>query len=88
MVKFAVEKEAKINFDDAKKILKPKATTHFKYHCMKTNLPVNPTVQMVAPAPEGKANTEDVTPPQTKDSDSGESYEASLDDVSISAGGC
>ena len=30
LVKFTVKKEAKINFDDAKKVLKPKATTHFK----------------------------------------------------------
>ena len=73
LVKFAVEKEAKINFDDAKKISKPKATTHFKYDCKKTNLPVNPTVQMVAPAPEGEPDPEDVMPPQTKDSSSGES---------------
>ena len=29
LVKFAVEKEAKINFDEAKKVSKPKATTHF-----------------------------------------------------------
>ena len=29
LVKFAVEKEAEINFDEAKKVSKPKATTHF-----------------------------------------------------------
>ena len=29
LVKFAVEKEAEINFNEAKKVLKPKATTHF-----------------------------------------------------------
>ena len=29
LLKFAVEKEAEINFDEAKKVLKPKATTHF-----------------------------------------------------------
>ena len=44
LVKFAVEKEVEINFDDAKKILKPKATTHFKFDRKKTNLPLNPTV--------------------------------------------
>ena len=86
LVKSAVEKEAKINFDDANKTTKPKATTHFKYDHKKTNLLVNPTVWMVALAPEGEANPEDVTPPQTKDSDSGESYEASPDDAPISAG--
>ena len=41
---------------------------------------------MVAPAPEGEPDPEDVTPPQTEDSDSGELYEASPDDTSISAG--
>ena len=70
MVKFVVEREVEINFDDVKKLLKPKATTHFKYDCKKANLPVNPTVQMVTPAPEGEA----------------ESYEASLEDASLSAG--
>ena len=29
LVKFAVEKEAEINFDEAKKVSKPKAMTHF-----------------------------------------------------------
>ena len=29
LVKFTVEKEAEINFDEAKKVSKPKATTHF-----------------------------------------------------------
>ena len=50
-----------INFNDAKKISKPKATTHFKFN-HKTNLPVNPTVQMVMPAPEEEAGIEDITP--------------------------
>ena len=31
LVKFAVEKEAEINFDEAKKVSKPKATTHFQF---------------------------------------------------------
>ena len=37
LVQFVVEKEAKINFDEAKKISKLKATTHFKFD-HKTNL--------------------------------------------------
>ena len=41
LVKFAVEKEAEINFDDAKKVSKPKVTTHFKYDRKRANLPVN-----------------------------------------------
>ena len=31
LVKFAVEKEAEINFNEAKKVSKPKATTHFRF---------------------------------------------------------
>ena len=44
LVKFAVEKEAEINFDKAKKVSKPKAMTHFQFNQKKSNLPVNPTV--------------------------------------------
>ena len=51
LVKFSVEKEAEINFDEAKKVPKPKAMTHFQFNQKKSNLPVNPTVQMVAPVP-------------------------------------
>ena len=40
---------------------------------------------MVAPAPEEDLDPEDATPPQTKDSDSSESYEVSPDNASISA---
>ena len=83
LVKFVVEKEAEINFDDAKKISKPKTNTHFKFN---TSLPVNPTVQMVTPAPEEEADPEDITPLQTEDSDSGESYEASPEYAPVSAG--
>ena len=40
LVKFAVQKEAEINFDEAKKMRgsnsKPKATTHFHYECRKS----------------------------------------------------
>ena len=86
LVKFAVDKEAEINFDDGKKISKPKATTHFKFNHKKTNLLVNHTVQMVAPVPEEEVGPEDIMPLQTEDSDSGESYEASPDDAPVSAG--
>ena len=41
---------------------------------------------MVVPAPEEDPGPEDATPPQTEDSDSGESYEASPDDASVSTG--
>ena len=56
LIKFAVEKEAEINFDEAKKTrdstLKPKATMHFHFSNKKSTLPTTPAVQMVAPAPE------------------------------------
>ena len=86
LVKFAVEKEAEINFDDAKKVAMPKVTTHFKYDRKRTNLPVNPTVRMATATPEEDPGLEDSTPLQSEDSDSGESYEAPSDDVSISTG--
>ena len=74
LVKFALKKEAEINFDDAKKVSKPKGTTYFKFNRKKTSLPVYPTVWMVAPVPEEEVGTEEVTPLLTEDSDSGESY--------------
>ena len=52
LVKFTVKKEAKINFDEAKRISKPKATMHFRFSRKNANLPVNQTIWMVAPAPE------------------------------------
>ena len=55
-VKFAVQKKAEINFDEAKKTRdstsKPKATTHYHFNHKKSGLPVTPAVRMVAPAPE------------------------------------
>ena len=39
---------------------------------------------MVVAAPEEDLSLEEATPPQTKDSDSGESYEAFPDDASVS----
>ena len=86
LVKFAVEKEAEINFNEAKKISKPKATTHFRFNRKKSNLPVNPAVRMVAPAPEEEVTMEERTPQPSEDSDSGKSYEAQPDDMPVSAG--
>ena len=86
LVKFAVEKEAEINFDKAKKASKPKATTHFQFDRKKSNLPVNPTVWMVAPAPEEEVTIEETTPQPSEDSDSGKSYEAQPDDMPVSTG--
>ena len=79
LVKFAVEKEAKINFDKAKRnrdsTSKPKAM-----------LPTTPAVQMVALAPEEGSGEGETTPLLSKDSDSGESYKATQDDTTISQG--
>ena len=86
LVKFAVEKEAEINFNEAKKVSKPKATTHFRFNQKKSNLPVNPAVWMVAPAPEEEAAVEEMTPQPSEDSNSGELYEAQPNDMPVSPG--
>ena len=90
LVKVAVEKEAKINFDEAKKVryltLKPKATTHFCLNNKKSMLSVTPVVRMVAPAPEEESGEGGATPPLSEESDSGESYEAIWEDATVSQG--
>ena len=67
-VKFAVQKKAEINFEDAKRnsdsTSKPKATSHFHASFKKSNLPAShPGDEMPTPLP-------------SEESDSGESYEA------------
>ena len=89
LIKFAVEKEAEINFDKAKKTrdstLKPKAIMHFCLNSKKSTLPAIPAVGMVAPAPEEKSG-EEATPIPSEESDSGESCEAIQDDTTVSQG--
>ena len=82
LVKFAVEKEAEINFDEAKKAPKPKTTTHFCFNGKKQSLLTNPAVWMVAPGPEEDAGEEEATPQPSEDSDIGKFYEAQ-DDLSV-----
>ena len=86
LVKFAVEKEAEINFDEAKETrdstLKSKAIMHFHFNSKKSTLPTTPAVQMVAPAPEGSG--EEATPLPSKESDSSESYNATQEDANVS----
>ena len=88
LIKFAVKKEAEINFDKAKKArdltLKPKAMTHFHLNSKKSTLPTTPAVQMVAPAPEEGSGKGETTPLLSEESDSGESYKATQDDATIS----
>ena len=60
--------------------------THFCFNHKKLSLSANPAVQMVAPAPEEDAGEEKATPKPSEDSDSGESYEAQQDDLSVSPG--
>ena len=59
LVKFAIEKESEINYDEAKKARdstsKPKATTHFHFDCKKPGLLTTLTIQMGAPTPEEEA---------------------------------
>ena len=90
LIKFAVEKKAEINFDKAKKTrdstLKPKAMMHFHFNSKKSMLPATPAVQMVAPAPEEGSGEGEATPLPSKESDSGESYEATQDDAAVSQG--
>ena len=56
LIKFAVEKKAEINFEEAKKMrdltLKSKATMHFCFNNKKSMLPATPVVRMVARALE------------------------------------
>ena len=89
-IKFAVEKKAEINFDEAKKTRdstsKSKATIHFHFSSKKSMLPTTPAVRMVAPAPEQGSGEGEATPLLGKESDSGESYEATQDDATISQG--
>ena len=90
LIKFAVEKEAEINFDEAKKTrdstLKPKATTHFCLNNKKSTLPATPVVRMVAPAPEEGSGEGESTLLPSKESDSSESYEATQENTIISQG--
>ena len=86
LVKFAVVKEAEINFDEAKKAPKPMTMTHFCFDRKKLSLPANTTVWMVAPVPEEGTGEEEPTPQLSEDSDSGESYEVQQDDLSVSPG--
>ena len=59
---------------------------HFKFSWRKANLPVNPTIWMVAPASEEEVVAEEITPQPTEDSNSKESYKASPDDAPVSTG--
>ena len=80
LIKFAIQKKAEINFDEAKKTRdltsKPKATTHFHFNPKKSGLPATPAVWMVALVPEERSGKGEATPLPSEESDSGESYEA------------
>ena len=89
-VKFAVQKEAEINFDEAKKTRdstsKPKASSHFCFTHKKLGLPATPVVQIVAPAPEEGSDEGEATSLLSEKSDSNESYEAVQEGTTISQG--
>ena len=74
LLKFAVKKEAQINFDEAKKARgstpKPKATMHFRFDNKKLMLPTTPAVRMVAPTPEEGPGEGEATPIPSEESDS------------------
>ena len=90
LIKFAVKKEAEINFDKAKKTrdstLKPKAMMHFHFNSKKSMLPTTPAVQMVAPAPEERSGEGKARPLLSEESDSGKSYKATQDDATVCEG--
>ena len=88
LIKFAVEKEADINFDKAKRTRgstpKPKATMHFHLHNKNTMLPTTPAVRMVALAPEEGPGEGEATLVPSEESNSGKSHEATPEDTTIS----
>ena len=90
LINFAVQKEAEINFDEAKKsrdsTSKPKAIMHFCFKHRKSPLPTTPAVWMVAQAPEEGSDEGEATPLPSEESDSSKSYEAVQDDTTISQG--
>ena len=90
LIKFPVQKEAGINFDEAKKTRdstsKQKATMHFCFNHKKSGLPTTPAVWMVAPAPEEGSGEEEATPLPSEECNSCKSYEAGQEDTTISQG--
>ena len=90
LIKFAVQKEAEINFNEAKKTRdstsKPKTTTHFHFNPNKSVLPATPEVQMVALALEERSGEGEATPLPSEESDSNKCYEAGQEDTTISQG--
>ena len=88
LVKFAVQKEAEINFDETKKTRdsEPKATTHFCFNHKKLGLPATPAVWMVAPSPDKGFGEGEATSLPSEESDSGKSYKAGQEDTTISQG--
>ena len=90
LIKFAVQKEAEINFDEAKKTRdltsKLKATTHLHFNHKKSGLPATPAVWMVALAPEEGYGEGEATTLPSEGSDSGESYEPVQEDTTVSQG--
>ena len=90
LIKFAVQKEAEINFDEAKKTRdltsKLKATTHFHFNHKKSGLPATQAVWIVPLAPEEGSGEGEATPPLSEQSDSGKSFEAVQEDSAIFQG--
>ena len=59
---------------------------HFCFNSKKSTLPTTPAVWMVAPALEKGSGKGEATSLPSKESDSGESYEATQEDATISQG--
>ena len=59
---------------------------HLHFSNKKSTLPTTPAVQMVAPVPEEGSGEGEATPLPSEESNSGELYEATQDDTTISQG--
>ena len=90
LVKSAVQTKAEINFNDAKRTRdstsKPKATSHFHYSSKNLGLPATQAVQMVVLTLEEEPCDDEATPLPSEESNSRESYEATLEDSTVSQG--
>ena len=73
LIKFAVQKETEINFDEARKTRdltsEPKTTTHFCFNPKKSGLPATPAVWMVALAHEEGSGEGEATPLPSEESE-------------------
>ena len=56
---------------------------HFCFNSKKSTLPATPAVWTVSPAPEKGSGKGEATPLLSEESDSGESYKSTQDDITV-----